>query len=236
MPDSGNVSTNAGVTRVLRFAWHANWCSWACWGQYVINALSKVIQNNTGYDLRQLFTFRGHARIITASYCACSQAAQPAPGSAPWVTPGVLDLLQRARGGFGSQLTAFEVMWPEFYRVGTVRLGRKPPLDEGFECYVLIETLGLDPQADQQRFEAVIAAAMDAGSVKDAIIAQSQRETGELWSVRDSPGEWEKAGHWPQLSFDVSVPTGDIGQLVAELDSTLTARWPRLPTLYFACC
>ena len=41
----------------------------------------------------------------------------------------VLELLQHARSGFGSQLTAFEVMWPDFYRVGTEDLGRKPPLD-----------------------------------------------------------------------------------------------------------
>jgi len=55
-----------------------------------------------------------------------------------------------------------------------------------------------------------------------------------VWAVRDSPGEWQKAGHWPQLSFDVSVPTGEIGALVAEIDTTLRARWSALPApLYF---
>ena len=146
---------------------------------------------------------------------------------------GVLQLLQRARGGFGAQLSAFEVMWPAFYRIGTLALGRQPPLDPGFGCYVLIETLGLEPEADRQRFEAVIDEAMQSGSVRDAVIAQSERETTALWSIRDAPGEWRSAGHWPQLGFDVSVPTGEIGELVSEIAAALRARWPSLEVLYF---
>ena len=51
--------------------------------------------------------------------------------------------------------------------------------------------------------------------------------------MRDSPGEWQKAGHWPQLSFDVSVPTGEIGALVDAIRATLKQRWPVLTGLYF---
>jgi FAD/FMN-containing dehydrogenase len=144
-----------------------------------------------------------------------------------------MDLLDRARRGFGAQLTAFEVMWPQFYRVATVDLGRTPPLDPDRGMYVLIETLGLEPESDQQRYESVIAAAMQSGVVKDAIIAQSQRQATELWSLRDSPGEWQKAGFWPELGFDVSVPTGEIGMLVSEIKGALDARWPGMEALYF---
>ncbi len=100
----------------------------------------------------------------------------------------MLNLLRDVRSGFGSQLTAFEVMWPDFYELGTVGLGRKPPLAEGAGAYVLIETMGPDPQADQQRYEAVIGRALEAGIISDAIVAQSQREAMELWNVRDAPG------------------------------------------------
>ncbi len=74
---------------------------------------------------------------------------------------------------------------------------------------------------------------MQDGLVQDAVIAQSQREVTELWSVRDSPGEWQKAGFWPQLGFDVSVPTGEIGELVTEIQVALNERWPELAVLYF---
>jgi FAD/FMN-containing dehydrogenase len=69
----------------------------------------------------------------------------------------------------------------------------------------------------RERYESVIAEAMEAGIVKDAIVAQSQREATTLWDVRDSPGEWSKGVHWPQLGFDVSVPTGEIGPLAREM-------------------
>ena len=235
----GNVSTNAGGNRVLRFGMARDLVlgvEAVLADGTVINALRKVIKNNTGYDVRQLFIgSEGTLGIITAVVLRLF----PKPRSvstglcAVGDYPGVLDLLQRSRSGFGSQLTAFEVMWPEFYRVGTVELGRKPPLESGFGAYVLIETMGLEPDSDREHFEAVIGAAMAAGTVKDAIIAQSQREATELWSVRDSSGEWQKAGHWPQLGFDVSVPTGEIGHLVAEIDSMLQERWPGLTALYF---
>jgi FAD/FMN-containing dehydrogenase len=146
---------------------------------------------------------------------------------------GVLALLERARSGFASQLTAFEVMWPDFYGLATRGLGRKPPLPTGSGLYVLIETMGPDEIADPTRFESVITQALETGTIQDAVVAQSQRETVDLWAVRDSPGEWRQAGHWPQLSFDVSVSTGEIGDLVSRIREVMTARWPDLFTIYF---
>jgi FAD/FMN-containing dehydrogenase len=142
-------------------------------------------------------------------------------------------LLKRARLGFGAQLTAFVVMWPDFYELATVGLGRKPPLPVGAGVYVLLETMGQDPGVDQQRYETVIGEALEAGVVKDAIVAKSNRETTELWAVRDSPGEWQRTPHWPQLGFDVSVPTGEIYALMREVDAELRSRWPELKTVYF---
>jgi FAD/FMN-containing dehydrogenase len=93
--------------------------------------------------------------------------------------------------------------------------------------------MGQDAEVDQQRYESVIGEALEAGVVKDAIVAKSTREATELWTVRDSPGEWQRTPHWPQLGFDVSVPTGEIHALMGEIDAELTSRWPELKTVYF---
>jgi FAD/FMN-containing dehydrogenase len=202
----------------------------------VISSLSKVLKNNTGYDLRQLFIgSEGTLGIITAVVLRLFAKSRSVLTGICAVDDyeSVIGLLRRARTGFGSQLTAFEVMWPDFYRLGTMGLNRRPPLGLGFGAYVLIETMGLDPEADQRRYEEVIGAAIQAGVVKDAIIAKSHREATELWAVRDSPGEWQNSAHWPQLSFDVSVPTGEIGQLVAEIDTALKSHWPAVTAMYF---
>ncbi len=235
----GNLSTNAGGNRVLRFGMARELVlglEAVLADGTVISALSKVIKNNTGYDLRQLFIgSEGTLGIITAVVLRLFVKAHHISTGICALDhyQGVLDLLQRARAGFGPQLTAFEVMWPQFYEIGTIGLGRKAPLEPGYGAYVLIETMGFDRAADQRRYEEIIGAALEAGIVRDAIIAQSQREASELWSVRDSPGEWQRSAHWPQLSFDVSVPTGEIGDLVADITATLETRWPALKALYF---
>ncbi len=235
----GNLATNAGGNRVLRFGMARDLVlgvEAVLADGTVIDGLRKMIKNNAGYDLRQLFIgSEGTLGVITAAVlrlfpkprsqctalCAVSDYA------------GVLALLESARAGFGSQLTAFEVMWPDFYGVATRGLGRKAPLAEGRGLYVLVETMGPDEDADPMRFESVIAQALETGIVEDAVVAQSRRDAIDLWAVRDSPGEWRRAGHWPQLSFDVSVSTGEIGGLVGRIREVMTARWPDLCTLYF---
>jgi FAD/FMN-containing dehydrogenase len=235
----GNISTNAGGNRVLRFGMARDLVlgvEAVLADGTVIDALRKVIKNNSGYDVRQLFIgAEGTLGIVTGVVLRLFPKPKSACTGICAVDDyaGVLELLRRARGGFGALLSAFEVMWPEFYRLGTVALGRKPPLEMGHDVYVLIETLGTDPAADQARYEAVIGEAIEAGVVKDAVIAQSQREATELWSVRDAPGEWSKTEHWPQLGFDVSVPTGEIGPLADEINAELQRRWPGLVALYF---
>jgi FAD/FMN-containing dehydrogenase len=235
----GNVSTNAGGNRVLRFGMARD----LVLGIEVvladgtfIDSLHKVLKNNTGYDLRQLFIgSEGTLGVITAVVLRLFPKAQTVCTGIIGVSTydDVLRLLQLVRAGFGPQLTAFEVMWPQFYELGTVAMGRTPPLTPGPGLYVLVETMGFDPGTDQQRFEAVIGEALEAGVANDAVIAQSQREASQLWAVRDSPGEWQRTRHWPQLSFDVSVPTAEIGDLADEITAAITARWPDLSMVYF---
>ena len=235
----GNLSTNAGGNRVLRFGMARDLVlgvEAVLADGTVIDSLCKVIKNNSGYDLKQLFIgSEGTLGIITAAVLRLFPKARSLCTGLCMVEDyaAVLELLRRSRAGFGSQLTAFEVMWPSFYRLATAGVGRKAPLESASGLYVLIETMGTEAARDSGQFEAVISEVMAAGAVRDALIAQSQREAGELWAVRDSPGEWQKAGHWPQLSFDVSVPTGEIGDLVEEIDGELKATWSDLTSLFF---
>jgi FAD/FMN-containing dehydrogenase len=235
----GNISTNAGGNRVLRYGMARDLVlgvEAVLADGTVIDALRKVIKNNSGYDIRQLFIgAEGTLGIVTAVVLRLFPKPKSACTGICAVKDyaGVLELLKRARSGFGSLLSAFEVMWPDFYHLGTLGVGRKPPLELGHGVYVLIETLGTDPDADQARYETVIGEAIEAGIVQDAIIAQSQREATELWAVRDSPGEWQKGAHWPQLGFDVSVPTGEIGPLAEEIGAALKRRWPQLVAVFF---
>src|SRR4029077_9704800 len=111
------LSTNAGGNRVLRFGMARDLVlgvEAVLANGTVISALSKVIKNNTGYDLRQLFIgSEGTLGIITAVVLRLFAKPRSVHTGlcAVEVYADVIALLKCARTGFGPQLTAFEVMW-----------------------------------------------------------------------------------------------------------------------------
>ncbi|MDB5689466.1 MAG: D-2-hydroxyglutarate dehydrogenase [Sphingomonas bacterium] len=234
----GNAATNAGGNRVLRYGMMRDLVlgvEAVLADGTVLTSLNKMIKNNAGYDLKQLFIgSEGTLGIITRLVLRLFPKPQSVSTALLALDdyPAVLDLLRRARAGFGGTLSAFEVMWPDFYTLGTSALGRQPPVAEGHGIYVLIETMGTDPAADQVRFEEVLGAALEDGVAQDAVIAQSDAQTQALWAIRDCPGEFPKV-FWPQISFDVSLPTGEIGLRVPELRARLERAFPGVRTVFF---
>ena len=228
----GNVSTNAGGNRVVRYgAMRALvlGMEWVMADGTVVTALNKMIKNNAGYDLKYLFMgAEGTLGVITRLVLRCYPKARGVCTGLCAVNDyqGVLDLLAAARSGLGSTLSAFEMMWPEFYHLGTQALGRRPPLEPKYGCYVLVETMGDDEATDQARFEAVIGEAIERGIVQDAVVAKSGAEARELWAIRDCPGEWIKTEHWPQIAFDISIPTGQMGDYMQYAKAKIEERWP----------
>jgi len=234
----GNASTNAGGNRVVRYGMMRALvlgAEWVMADGTVVTALNKMIKNNAGYDLKHLVlgtegTLGVITRLVLRLYPKARSVCTALVALKDY--PGVLEFLRRARGGLGATLSAFEMMWPEFYHLGTTALGRRPPIAPEHGVYVLIETMGDDPEAEQVHFEAVIAEAIEAGVAQDAVITQSGREARDLWAIRDCPGEWPKV-YWPQLSFDVSIPTGQMGDFMVFSREKLQERWPDVRTVYF---
>ena len=59
---------------------------------------------------------------------------------------------------------------------------------------MLIESLGSQPEADAERFEAVLAAVLEDGLVIDAVIAKSQAERDRMWAMRDDVAQLSATG------------------------------------------
>jgi FAD/FMN-containing dehydrogenase len=236
---AGNASTNAGGNRVLRYGMMRDLVlgvEAVLADGTIISSLNKMLKNNAGYDIKQLFLgTEGTLGVITR--LVVRMFPKPLTVCTGLVAVddylGVLDLLNRCKAGLGGTLSAFEAMWPEFYHLGTVALDRRPPVEEAYGIYVLVEMMGSDPDNDQERFESVIAGAMDDGVVRDAIISKSAKDTADLWAIRDCPGEFIRAGWWPQIAFDVSIPVGEIGAFITECEARVKARWPGIATMYF---
>jgi FAD/FMN-containing dehydrogenase len=234
----GNASTNAGGNRVLRYGMMRDLIlgiEAVLADGTVISSLNRMIKNNAGYDLKHLFIgSEGTLGIITRLVLRLF----PKPRSASTGLVAVADfasllkLMGEAGASFGANLSAFEVMWPDFYRLATDALGRTAPIPHGHGIYVLMETLGTDQDADDVRFETVFAQFIESGLAQDAVIATSGKQRTDLWSIRDSPGEWPKV-HWPQIGFDVSLPAVQIEDFIFYATKLLTDRWPDIIVVPF---
>ena len=234
----GNVSTNAGGTRVLRYGMARELVlgiEVVLADGTVLTSLNKMLKNNAGYDLKHLFIgsegtlgmvtrvvlrlFPRPAGVCTA-FCALPNFA------------ALLDLLRRARQTLAGTLSAFELIWPDFYHLAITAHGCRAPLPEGAGCYVLIDAMGAGAANDAETFGAMIEAALEAGVVTDAVLAQSMRESRELWSVRDSVVEFQRSFS-PRVDFDVSLPIARMQDFIDDCTSHLAARDARTRTVWF---
>ena len=132
-------------------------------------------------------------------------------------------LLRRLERGLGGSLSAFEVMWADFYELVTTAPARgRPPLSHGQPYYVLVESLGADTEADGDRFEQVLAEALQAEEIVDAAIAMSVGERRAMWALRDDVAQVARNG--PILAFDVSLRISDMEAYVAQVRRGLGER------------
>jgi len=234
----GNISTNAGGNRVLRYGMMRD----LVLGLEVvladgttIHAMNTLLKNNAGYDLKQLFIgSEGTLGVVTGAVLRLFPKPRSVQTALCAVAnyEAVLSLLQSAKSQLGANLSAFEVMWPDFYRLGTDGLGRRAPVAHGYGLYILVESMGTDEERDELQFQDFVEKAFGEGFLQDAVIAHSVKERREIWAVRDSSGEFRKT-LWPNVGFDVSLPVDEIGRFVKDCRTRLLARWKDAQSVWF---
>ncbi|WP_232346446.1 FAD-binding oxidoreductase [Cupriavidus sp. USMAA2-4] len=235
----GNLATNAGGNRVIRYGMAREQVlglEAVLADGTVLSALNKMQKNNAGYDLRQLFVgSEGTLGVITravlrlAPLPACTQTALCALAR----YEDVVALLRLAQRRLSGRLSAFEVMWADYYGIVTGRVpGMRAPLPAGHPFYVLLDLQGDDAAQDGAAFEALLEAALEAGLIADAALATSQKEADALWALRDAVAEFPQ--RWaPNAAFDVSLPIGSIGTFADSLRARVLAAWPRAELVNF---
>jgi FAD/FMN-containing dehydrogenase len=225
----GNIATNAGGNHVIRYGMaraQVLGLEAVLADGTVLSALTKVMKNNAGYDLNQLFIgSEGTLGVVTRVVLRLHP--RPRSKSTALIATAGYDaavrLLRRVQRDLG-EVSAFEAMWPDFYRFVTDHpaTGVKPMAD-GHPFYVLTEFQGSELARDGAPLEECLAAAIESGDTLDALIAQSERAARSFWTIR----EGEALDRLPYLiNFDLSAPTAQLGVLAEELKAKLTGRWP----------
>ena len=223
----GNIATNAGGVKVIRYGLTRNWVL----GLEVVLANGTVLElngalekNNTGADLRQLFIgSEGTLGVITEATLKLARV----PGAldvflfAVSDLAGVLRLFREARTG------PFSIMAYEFFTDACLaRLMRHRKVRAPFEApsshYVLLEVERSG--ADEAALESWTTSLFERGLVADGTLAQHSAQAAELWALREGISESLSATGLPHKN-DVALPIASLEAFCAELGALFASRY-----------
>jgi len=218
----GVLSTNAGGSNVLRYGSTRGLClglEVVLADGRVLNLMSELHKDNSGYDLKGLFIgAEGTLGIITAAVMKLVPAprAHATAVLAARSLGDALVLLNRMQEATGGRVEAFEFM-PRTYseRLTVARPDLGQPFDHIPEVTILIEaatTVPAEAEPDATGevplvalLESVLAEMMEAGLVTDAVIAHNEAQRRAMWARREAAAEIV-VGLLPEVDTDVSVP------------------------------
>ncbi|OAA67377.1 D-lactate dehydrogenase 2 [Cordyceps fumosorosea ARSEF 2679] len=222
----GNVATNAGGLRLLRYgSLHGSVLGMEAVlpDGTVMNDLCTLRKNNTGYDLKQLFIgAEGTIGIITK---LCIQCPQRSPAvNVAFLGLESYEMAQRAfraaKGQLSEILSAFELMDGLSQELVHRAKGETMPLKGQFPFYCLIETSGSNGEHDYAKLEAFLEDVMSQEVVADGVVAQDATQIKALWAWRESVPE--VSAHWGGVyKYDVSIPLADMYSIVPDVNTRL---------------
>ncbi len=226
----GNIATNAGGNRVIRFGMMRDMVlglEAVLPDGTVLSSMNRMIKNNSGYDLKQLMIgSEGTLGVVTRAVLRLREKC-PAKGVALLSVRSFEDVIHVFRHldrWLAGSLSAFEVMWREFYDTVVSKRTAPPPLRGGAPYYILVESI-CGSIAPEQTFESALAALASENRIMDAVIAASQAQCDAIWGIRDDVEALMSIG--PLFMYDVSLPISRMEGYVAQIRSTLARRWPQ---------
>ncbi len=229
----GNLGTNAGGTQVVRYGNTRE----LCLGLEVVTAqgevwsgLTGLRKDNTGYDLRHLFIgSEGTLGVITAA----TMKLYPLPKSQLTALAAVpsleaaVQLLGLAHQHLSAGLTGFEVMGQFALKLVVKHFPqqRVPFYENSPYCVVLENSDNESDEHARGQFERLLEAAMEAGCVTDAVVAESMAQARALWHIRESI-PLAQAQEGLNIKHDISIAVSRIPEFVAQADAALAQAFP----------
>jgi FAD/FMN-containing dehydrogenase len=229
----GILSTNAGGNHTVRYG---NARDLVLGLEVVLpdgqvwNGLRRLRKDNTGYCLRQLFVgAEGTLGVITAAVLKLvPRPVQTEVALCAVASPeAALALFTRFHRHDPASVSAFEYMSGLGMDFVLKHIpGASLPLAARAAHYALIELTTPRPGNDlRANLEAVLEAALAAGEVADAVIAESDAQRAALWHLREEHSEGQKR-EGASIKNDVSVPVSKVPELIARATAACQALMP----------
>jgi D-lactate dehydrogenase (cytochrome) len=227
----GNLSTNAGGTGALAYGVAREMAlglEAVLADGRILNLLSKLKKDNTGYDLRNLFIgAEGTLGFITAA----TLRLFPKPRAIETAFVGLkspaeaLKLLTLSQSIAAGGLTSFELL-ADIAVDFSVRHGIdvRNPMAGRHPWYVLME---LSSSRDDARaaLESILEKGLEDGILDDAVIAASLSQRQAFWKLRDEMSAAQKP-EGGSIKHDISVPVAAVPDFIAEADAAVVKLIP----------
>jgi FAD/FMN-containing dehydrogenase len=234
----GNISTNAGGNMVVKYGMTRDsvlGLEAVLADGRIVTSLNEMLKNNSGYDLKQLFIgTEGTLGFVTRAVLRLREKPKSTNTALLAVNSftQVTQFLKHIDRGLGGNLSAFEVMWEDFYKqVTTEPALNSPPLSQGFPYYVLVESTGSNQQKDSEHFEELLEEALNLEIIEDAVVSKSDSDRSNLWAIRDDVEQHYQDG--PVKMFDISMPILSMEKYITDVHEKFSENWETYKCVVF---
>jgi FAD/FMN-containing dehydrogenase len=229
----GNIATNAGGIRVIRYGNTREWIA----GLKVIAGNGELldlnrglIKNSSGYDFRQLMIgSEGTLGIVVEATLRLTDP--PPPSQVMLLALPDMDALMQVFALFRARLSlqAFE-FFTDIALKHVLAHGAQRAIDGEHPYYVVTEFDARDEHA-QEAALAAFEQGVEQGWISDGVIAQSEAQTAALWRLREGITE-SLAPHKPYKN-DISVRISAVPAFLHDIQSLLAREYPHIEVVWF---
>lgn len=230
----GNIATNAGGVKVLRYGLTRDWVA----GLKVVTGKGELLEfghglvkNATGFDFRHLF-IGSEGTLGFVVEATMRLASPPKPLTVMVLAVPDLDSIMKVFRAFRDELplTAFEF----FSELALQKVLEHAPLSRPFatvsQNYVLVEVENVDATVEEKALS-IFESCVEQGWVLDGSIAQSDNQARDFWRLREDISE-ATAPYMPYKN-DVSVMISKVPQFLEETDRVLRESYPDFEVVWF---
>ena len=231
----GNVATNAGGIKVMRFGLTRQWVQGleVVTGEgEVLHLNNSLIKNATGLDLRHLMIgSEGTLGFITKVTLGLTRPT--APPSLFVFGVSDLDAVMKIYHAFKSELPllAFEMFTDLALKyVLKHHSDLKAPTESGHPYYVLAEIEKSDESVHEKAM-ALFEKGVEQSWIQDGIESQTPQQLKDLWRLREDISE--ATAPYSPYKNDISVRISKVPEFLQEMDSILTKNYPHFEAVWF---
>lgn len=230
----GNIGTNAGGIKVIRYGMTRNWVA----GLKVVTGSGELLElnkglmkNATGYDLRQLFI---GAEGTLGFVVEATMRLERAPKSLTAMVLGTADfdsimpVLHAFQGKL--DLTAFEFFSDKAMTKVLDRGDVPAPFETDCPFYALLEFEAVSEEIANEAL-ATFEHCVEQGWVLDGVMSQSDQQLQNLWKLREFISE--TISHWTPYKNDISVTVSQVPAFLREIDAIVGEHYPDFEIVWF---